>query len=129
MISGMTRYVIRGPLTHELALKDSPVRQFLDDRLTPGLKGAQAAYRTAAGPMLIPGVPREEADAGTIGTAADWLMRFLVHPNPSLRLAAKGAGLCRMKPALGEIALMLGYRDGGADEFTGPARGSSGRRA
>jgi hypothetical protein len=30
MISGMTRYVIRGPLTYELALKDSPVRQFLD---------------------------------------------------------------------------------------------------
>jgi hypothetical protein len=37
IISGMSRYVIRGPLTYELALKDSPIRQFFDDRLTPGL--------------------------------------------------------------------------------------------
>src|ERR1017187_969621 len=87
IISGMSRYVIRGPLTYELALKDSPIRQFFDDRLTPGLKDAQAIYRTAAGPLLIPGVPREAADAGTIGTAADWLLRFLVHMNPSVRLA------------------------------------------
>ena len=82
IISGMGRYVIRGPLTYELALKDSPIRQFFDDRLTPGLKDAQAAYRTAAGPLIVPGVPREAADAGTIGTAADWMMRFLIHPNP-----------------------------------------------
>jgi hypothetical protein len=94
----MTRYVIRGPLTYELALKDSPVRQFFDDQLTPGLKDAQAAYRTAAGPMLIPSVAREAADAGTIGTAADWMMRFMVHPNPSLRLAGRAphsAECCR----------------------------------
>jgi hypothetical protein len=124
IIGGMARYVIQGPLTYELALKDSPVRQFLDDRLTPGLRDVQAAYRSGAGPILVPGVPREEADAGTIGTAADWLMRFLVHPNPSLKLAAQGAGLCRMLPALKELAHMLGYRDGGAEEFAGPARGS-----
>jgi hypothetical protein len=120
----MARYVIRGPLTYELAQKDSPIRQFFDDRLTPGLKDAQAAYRTAAGPILIPGVPREAADAGTIGTAADWMMRFLVHPNPSLLLAAQGASLCGMLPVLKELAFMLGFRDGGAEEFTGPARGS-----
>jgi hypothetical protein len=64
IISGMSRYVIRGPLTYELALKDSPIRRFFDDRLTPGLKDAQAAYRIAAGPILVPGVPREAADAG-----------------------------------------------------------------
>ena len=113
IISRMTRYVIRGPLTYELALKDSPIRQFFDDRLTPGLKDAQAVYRTAAGPLLIPGVPREAADAGTIGTAADWLLRFLVHMNPSVRLAAQGASLCGMLPALKELAFMLGFRDGG----------------
>ena len=124
IISGMSRYVIRGPLTYELALKDSPIRRFFDDRLTPGLKDAQAAYRIAAGPLLVPGVPREAADAGTIGTAADWMMRFLVHPNPSLRLAAQGASLCGMMPALKELAFMLGFRDGGVEEFTGPARGS-----
>jgi hypothetical protein len=33
IISVMSRYVIRGPLTYELARKDSPVRRFFDDRL------------------------------------------------------------------------------------------------
>ena len=84
--------------------------------LLPGLKDAQAAYRTPHGPLLIPGVPREAADAGTIGTAADWMMRFLVHPNPSLRLAAQGASLCGMLPALRELAVMLGFRDGGVED-------------
>jgi len=117
----MSRYSIQGPLTYELAQKDSPIRRFFDDRLAPGLKDVQAAYRKAAGPLLVPGVPREAADAGTIGTAADWMMRFLVHPNPSLRLAAQGASLCEMLPALKELAFMLGLQDGGAEEFTGPA--------
>jgi hypothetical protein len=120
----MTKYAIQGPLTYEIAQKDSPIRQFFDDRLTIGLKEAQAAYRTAAGPILIPGVPREAADAGTIGTAADWMMRFLVHPNPPLRLAVQGASLCGMLPALKELAFTLGFRDGGAEEFTGPAKGA-----
>jgi hypothetical protein len=53
----MSRYVIRGPLTYELAQKDSPIRQFFDERLAPGLKDVQAAYRAAAGPVLVPGVP------------------------------------------------------------------------
>jgi hypothetical protein len=123
IISVMSRYVIRGPLTYELAQKDSPIRQFFDDRLAPGLKDAQAAYRAAPGPIMVPGVPREAADAGTIGTAADWMMRFLVHPTPSLRLAAQGASLCGMMPALRELAFMLDFRDGGTDQFTGPAQG------
>ena len=98
----MARYLVRGPLTYELALKDSPIRQFFDDRLTPGLRDVQAAYRKAAGPLQVPGVPREAADPGTIGTAADWLMRFLVHPNPSLHLAAQGTALNGMLPVLKE---------------------------
>lgn len=116
--------MIRGPLTYEVAQKDSPVRQFFDDRLTAGLKGVQAGYRRAAGPVLVPGVLWEMADPGTIGTAADWLMRFLVHPAPSLRLAARGAVLCGMLPALEELAVMLGFRDGGTVRFTGPAEGT-----
>src|SRR6185312_4313516 len=120
----MSRYVIRGPLTYELAQKDSPIRQFFDDRLGAGLKDAQAAYRTAAGPVLVPGVHRETADAGTIGTAADWMMRFLVHPVPSLGLAAQGASLCGMLPALQELAAMLGFRDSGTGQFSGPAKGT-----
>lgn len=122
IISVMSRYVIRGPLTYELAQKDSPVRRFFDDRLAPGLKAVQAAYRAAAGPVLVPGVSREVADAGTIGTAADWMMRFLVHPTPSLRLAAQGASLCGMLPALQELAVMLGFRDSGTGQFTGPTQ-------
>ena len=125
IISVMSRYVIQGPLTYELALKDSPIRRFFDERLALGLKDVQAAYRAAAGPILVPGVPRETADAGTIGTAADWMMRFLVHPTPSLRLAAQGASLCGMLPALKELAFMLGFRDGGTGQFTGPAQGTS----
>jgi hypothetical protein len=124
IITVMGSYVIRGPLTYELAQKDSPIRQFFDDRLAPGLKDVQAAYRAAAGPILVPGVPREFADAGTIGTAADWMMRFLLHPNPSLRLAAQGASLCGMLPALKELAFTLGFRDSGTEQFTGPAQGS-----
>jgi len=125
IISVMSRYVIRGPLTYELGQKDSPIRQFFDDRLAGGLKDVQAAYRAAAGPILVPGVPREVADAGTIGTAADWMMRFLVHPTPSLRLAGQGASLCGMLPALKELALMLGFRDGGTDQFTGSAQSTA----
>ena len=121
----MTRYAIQGPLTYELARKDSVIRQFFDDRLTPGLKDAQAAYRAAAGPLVVAGVPREAADAGTIGTAADWMMRFLVHPSPSLRLAARGAAMCGMLSALKELAFMLGYQDSGVEQFTGPSTGSS----
>ena len=101
IISGMSRYVIRGSLTYEL--KDSPIRQFFDDRLSAGLKDAQAAYRTAAGPILVPGVPREAADAGTIGTAADWVMRFLVYPNQSPCLAAQGTA-----PSAGRAAAVVG---------------------
>lgn len=120
----MSPYTIRGPLTYELARKDSPVRQFFDDRLTAGLKEVQAAYRAAASPVLVPGVPREVADAGTIGTAADWLMRFLVSPVPSLGLAEQGAALCGMLPALQELADLLGVRGGGTGQFTGPGPGT-----
>ena len=92
--------------------------------MLPGLKDVQAAYRSGAGPIVVPGVSREEADPGTIGTAADWLLRFLVYPSPSLRLAAYGAGLCGMLPAVRDLAAMLGCREGGQETFAGPAKGS-----
>jgi hypothetical protein len=120
----MTRYTIRGPLTYELSLKDSPIREFFDERLLPGLKDTQAAYRSGAGPIVIPGAPREVADPGTIGTAADWLMRFLAYPTPSLGLVAYGASICGMVPAVRELARRLGYRDGGQETFAWPAKGS-----
>jgi hypothetical protein len=58
--------------------------------------------------MSIPGVPRGEADPGTIGTAVDWLMRLLTYPTPSLQLAAYGARLCGMLSALKDLAHGLG---------------------
>ncbi len=141
--------VIRGPLTAEIADVRSPVRQFLSERFTSGLRDLQRRYRQDAPPLVVPGAPPAEANPGTVGTAADWLLRFLLHPRPSLRLAAVGAALSGprgagprempsapvtgadigMLAALGEIARSLGLgRDELAGEgeaaFTGPLRGS-----
>jgi hypothetical protein len=117
-------YVIRRALTGELSMKDSPVRQFFDGRFAPGLRDVQARYRAEAGALVVRGVPQPEANAGTIGTAADWLLRFLVHPMPSLHLAALGARLCGRLPALQEIAGSLGYAGAGAETYRGPRPGS-----
>lgn len=94
----------------------------------------------AAPPLAVRAVPRGEANPGTVGTAADWLLRFLVHPRPSVHLAAKGAVLygegvrqsVAVLAALGEIAVSLGLPGGwdvGGEEpgftvFSGPAAGS-----
>ncbi|HEY6786592.1 MAG TPA: hypothetical protein VI365_04700, partial [Trebonia sp.] len=76
---------------------------------------------------------RQEANPGTVGTAADWLLRFLLHPRPSLKLAAAGAALCGrrsgMAEALNEIAESLGYDseavlDASTTDFTGPVQGN-----
>jgi hypothetical protein len=129
----------RGPLTAEVASLRSPVRQFISDRFSAGLRDLQRRYRESAPPLAISGVPRAEADPGTVGTAADWLLRFLVQPRPSLRLAAEGAVLCGarravpntgMLAALGEIAYSLGLNHSdvvGKDEtaFTGPVEGNA----
>ena len=89
-----------GPLTKELDDKESPVRQFLDERFTSGLREVQRRYRTAAPGLVVPGVPRDAANPGTVGTAADWLLRFLLHPRPSLQLASLGAVLCGRQAGL-----------------------------
>jgi hypothetical protein len=140
---------IRGPLTTEIADVRSPVRQFLSDRFASGLRDLQRRYRQGAPPLAVPSAPPAEANPGTVGTAADWLLRFLLHPRPSLKLAAVGAALSGPRGAgprdipgapvtgpdmgmlavLGEIARSLGL---GRDEmigeveaaFTGPLRGS-----
>jgi len=84
---------IRGPLTAEIADVSSPVRQFLSDRFTSGLRDLQRRYRQGAPPLAVPAAPPAEANPGTVGTAADWLLRFLLHPRPSLKVAAVGAAL------------------------------------
>jgi hypothetical protein len=140
---------IRGPLTTEIADIRSPVRQFLSDRFTSGLREVQRRYRQGAPPLAVPAAPPAEVNPRTLGTAADWLLRFLLHPRPSLKLAALGAAWSGprragqpdiagapvrgpdvgMLAALGEIAWSLGQgRDKmagrGVAAFTGPLRGS-----
>ncbi len=125
--------MILRPLTAELDSKDSPVRLFLDDRFTSGLRDVQRRYRQAALPPVVPSADRQEANPGTVGTAADWLLRFMLHPRPSLTLPATGAALCGrgsgVVEAFMEIAESLGYDpdaalDTSATDFTGPIGGN-----
>src|SRR5258708_40132195 len=121
------------PLTAELDKKESPVRRFFDERFTNGLRDVQRRYRQAAPPLVVPSADRAEANPGTVGTAADWLLRFLLHPRPSLKLAAAGAAVCGrrsgMAEALIEIAESLGYAseavlNASTTGFTGPVQGN-----
>jgi hypothetical protein len=105
--------ITRRPLTRELEDAGSSVRQFLDARFSSGLRDIQRRYREGAPPLAVPGVARADADPGTVGTAADWLLRFLVHPQPELHLVMGGAAACRragidVAPALASIAGSLG---------------------
>jgi hypothetical protein len=123
--------------TTELDNKESPVRRFLDERFTSGLRDAQRRYRQAAPPLVVPSADRSEANPGTVGTATDWLLRFMLHPRPSLQFAAVGAALCGrrsgMIEVLVEIAESLGYQPAAAlpaagvtdsTDFTGPIDGN-----
>lgn len=82
---------IRGPLTSEIGTARSPVRRFLTERFASGLRDLQRQYRESA-PALA--VPPSGANPGTVGTAADWLLKFLLHPRPSLAVPHRGARLC-----------------------------------
>lgn len=71
-------------------------------------------FRQAAPPLAVPPVPQAEANPGTVGTAADWMLRFLLHPRPSLAVPRVGAVLCRVEDPQPDMETlgMLG-RDGG----------------
>jgi hypothetical protein len=137
-VSSSVLYVIERPLTGELADVRSPVRQFFDSRFSSGLRNVQGCYRQSAPALTVPPVQRTEADPRTVGTAADWLLRFLLHRRPALELAARGAVLCgaqRPRPglsmlaALEELAQTLGMTraDFWQDRrsFDGPVTGNS----
>jgi len=101
---------IRGPLTRELDDPRSPVRVFLDQRFAPGLRAIQNRYRAEAPESLL--VPSGSANAGTVGTAADWLMRFLLTRAPDLTIPTAGARRCDqaglvLTPALQQLAEIL----------------------
>jgi len=128
------RYIILNSLTRELANINSPVRQFFGTQFTSGLKDVQRRFREAKPSQIVATVPRAEANPGTVGTAADWLLRFLLYPEPDLILAAAGAALCEQGnmlfgPALAEIAESLAVplptTPGAHVRFTGPVLGST----
>ncbi len=77
------------PVTAELRDSNSLVVKFMKARF-PNLRDVQRRYRQDAPGLVVAPVARTEADPGIIGTAADWLMRFLVHPSPDLTLARYG---------------------------------------
>jgi hypothetical protein len=131
-----TRSVISGPLTTEVADIRSPVRQFLNAHLTAGLRGVQRRYREAAPALVVPSSAPSEANPRTVGTAADWLLRFLVHPAPHLDLAVAGAARCSSvgiripRVALDDILHPLGLKaplrpSETACAFSGPHPGAS----
>lgn len=107
------------------------MRRFLDERFTVGLRDVQRHYRRAAPSLVVPSADRQDANPGTVGTAADWLLRFLLHPTPSLQLVAVGASLCGMDSAFRDIAMSLGYglssgvASAGTAGFAGPVGGST----
>lgn len=82
-------------LTREIADPKSPVRRFLDERF-PTVRPVQRGYREGAPSLLITG---NGANPATVGTAVDWLLRFLLHPTPDVHLAMAGAARS-MGPAM-----------------------------
>lgn len=77
-------------LTRSLDSSASPVRTFVDALLADraALRELRADYTERAGPQVVPSFG---GNAGTIGTAADFLFRFLLVNHPDMRLAAQGA--------------------------------------
>jgi hypothetical protein len=121
------------PITKELKDKHSPVRQFLGERFVSGLREVQRRYHAAAPALVVPGVPHDAANPGTVGTAADWLLRFVLHPQPTLWLASQGAMLygpqVGLTGVLADIAASLGkgydaFEETGSDDFIGPVTGA-----
>jgi hypothetical protein len=80
-------------LTREIDKKQSPVRQFLN-RFTVGLRDVQRLYRQDSPLIAVESVDNRDANPGTLGTAADWLLRFLVCSSPDLALPMRGAARC-----------------------------------
>ncbi|MBL9007476.1 MAG: hypothetical protein JNJ46_24680 [Myxococcales bacterium] len=98
-------------LTDSIKDPSSPVRAFLDEHFKIGRDKVTRRYAAQAPPIALDG--SKDANAGTVGTAADWLLRFLISPQPDLRLAAVGASYCQkvgmnLQPALAEIMKILG---------------------
>ena len=122
-------------LTQELKTTGSPVRRFLQERYGAGVPQVQRAIRaTRPRDIVVPPAPAAAVNPGTVGTAADWLLRFLIHPQPDLSVARGGAviagnGGLILCPALIDLARRLdvpfvGANGDHAAVFAGPIPGS-----
>jgi hypothetical protein len=107
-------------LTRELKKPDSPIRRHLHERF-PNVPDLQRPYAQAtAGLTPIEPRPGAKIAYGTLGTAFDWQVRFLVERSPDLRLAFAGAwragkdllSLCGALTAEVGGSLTLGGRPG-----------------
>ncbi len=116
-----------GPLTYELGKATSPVAAFFKKRY-PNTRAVQQRYRDGVGSIVI---GSGGAHPATLGTAFDWAVRFLLHPQPCPDLAIQG--VLRFPPlgqAAIDLALRLGIATGdngrlGMDNFAGPAAGAT----
>ncbi|WP_328415017.1 hypothetical protein OG470_22020 [Micromonospora sp. NBC_00389] len=111
-------------LTVTLSNRNSPARLFIQERFGRW-QDLQARYRESVGSLVVPG---SQVNPGTIGTAFDWMVRFMVYPRPDLRLALLGARTPPLRHAVHELARTLNYSQSGGSvgtsRFTGPAAGS-----
>jgi hypothetical protein len=76
-----------GSLTGELGRVNSPVKAYFHTRF-PNVAQLQRRYRDDVGSLTLPG---SNPLPGAVGAAFDWSVRFLLHPQPSLALAVRGA--------------------------------------
>ena len=118
-------------VTTELRDTASPVALFMKERFN--LRDIQKQYRTQCPEIIVPG-NLTAGEAAVLGTAADWQMRFLIHPEPDLHLASLGVmeldvlsggikGGFDQRGLLGQVNEVLRY-EGGTGSFTGPVEGS-----
>lgn len=125
--------MIREPLNAEISNPASPVRRFLEGRFSVGLRAVQRCYREGIPPLAVPAAP-PGVNPSTLGTAAHWLLRLLLDPQPDLSPAMRGAALCTLAdldiwPAFTDLAdrlaVPLPEPGGPARIFTGPTSGNN----
>jgi hypothetical protein len=115
------------PLTTALDDRTNPIRVEVDQLLTAaGVREVQREYRAVLGPFQVASFG---SNAGTIGTAFDLALRFLITPQPNMRLAAHGAAKLGQAPfaalheLVGELGAVLALDTGpAASPITAPLR-------
>ena len=101
-MTGSALYVIERPLIGELSDTRPPVRRFFDSRFSGGLCTVRSRYRHCVPALTV--LPVKRTEATPVGTAADWLLRFLLHPSPALELAEDHSAAGAQGGAPGELA-------------------------